>query len=347
MAGGRIGPDEIDEEVQFVRRDASGIARHQLLAAARELVATRIQDLLAQPLVVRGDRATVGQGDPAAVEPREARRLHGGIRLVAAGAAVGLVEGAAGGELALLRPGMGQPVLIVAGVHEGDLAAHHRVVGAAIFGAVEVVGPDPVGLEPHLGVAVGQGGDLHPHRRQVEGVDHVLADDPQLDRLADGQVQVVDLGLAGGMLELPHPLAADRLDHHRVGGWVARLDVELRPPDEEHQGEQERDQHPADLDEVRADAGGLPVGLRALAVAQGEPRDRDEDRHGQRERQHREGEDQLVGLDRRGRGGGGPELKRGMVRGHRAARPSSRERPIESCIARSIGMWARVRSGSR
>ena len=50
----------------------------------------------------------------------------------------------------------------------------------------------------------------------------------------DRHVQLVDLALAGHVLDLPHPVLADHVDLHRVLGRHARHgEEELRAPDED------------------------------------------------------------------------------------------------------------------
>ncbi len=218
-------------------------------------------------------------------------------------------------------------------------------------------------LNHRFGVAVRQHVHLDAQRRQVEGVDHVLRDHVHDDVLADRHVQVVDLGLAAGMLELPHPLPADGVDLQPAGRQRLVPHEELRPPGEEEQREQEGPDHPGHLDGRGPDLAVAPVRLHALAVDQGEPREGDEDRHGEEQRQHREGQDQVIRLHGAGRGRGGPDVE-GMSeavhgvspavmgsapatsarrRGRRpAAAPGvgsgSSGRPTTSAWARAIGM---------
>ena len=51
----------------------------------------------------------------------------------------------------------------------------------------------------------------------------------QLERPADGHVQLVDLALALGVLELPHPLLADDVDHRGVVRGAVGVEVDVAP----------------------------------------------------------------------------------------------------------------------
>ena len=73
---------------------------------------------------------------------------------------------------------------------------------------------------------------LDAERRNGKVVDHVLRRHHQLDRPPDRQMQGVDLALAAGMLDFPHPLLADDVDLQGVGRRLEQPDVEIRAPDE-------------------------------------------------------------------------------------------------------------------
>ena len=131
-------------------------------------------------------------------------------------------------------------------LHDVDPAAHGRMVRPAILGAEQVIAADLRRLEPHRGIAARQHVLLHPERRDVEAVDHVLRGHRQLDRPAQRDVQLVDLGPPLGMLRVPHPLLADHVDLERVNGRVVHAVEEDRPPDEHDQPQQQRHADPDD-----------------------------------------------------------------------------------------------------
>ncbi len=247
-------------------------------------------------------------------------------------------------RLALLRARVRQPVLVVARRHDGDRAAHHRVVGAAELGAQQMVAAGRVGLEPELRVAARQRFHLDTQRRNIQAVDDVLRDHADQHRLAHRHVQVVDLGLAGRVLEFPHPLPPDRVDFQCAGRHMPVLVIEARGPDEEKQRQHERDDHPAHLDQHAAVLAGRAVHDLASPVADGEPADGNEDRHRQQQRDDGERQDDAIDLD--GARGGGLRPKPKKLLREVDQGEGSRERPATSAMARPIGMRARVWAGS-
>ena len=123
------------------------------------------------------------------------------------------------------------PGLVLRGLHHDDGADHAGVLRAAIFGAEQVIGAGLGGAEPGHGVAAGEHVLLHAERGHVEAVDHVLRSHDQLHVAADRDVQFVDLALAFGVFQLPHPLLGDDVDFGRVAGRRAALEVDDRSPD--------------------------------------------------------------------------------------------------------------------
>jgi hypothetical protein len=100
-------------------------------------------------------------------------------------------------------------------------------------------------------------------------------------------VQFVDLALPFLMLQLPHPLLADRVDLDGVVRRLAGGEVNARAPGEHHHGDAERNHAPQNFQRV---AGVLDVRqfvLRTAAVLDGEiedgPEDQQREEHGDRE----------------------------------------------------------------
>ena len=83
-----------------------------------------------------------------------------------------------------------------------------------------MIGADAIGPEPHRLVLAGQHVALDAEGRDEEVVDDVLRRHDQFDRRVDRDVQGVDLALAAGVLDLPHPLLGDDIDLQRVGRWL-------------------------------------------------------------------------------------------------------------------------------
>jgi hypothetical protein len=73
-----------------------------------------------------------------------------------------------------------------------------------------------------------------------EAVDDILRGHGEFDRLAHRNVQLVDLALAVGVLQFPHPLLAHHQDFHGVRGRLAVVEKDLGPPpeDDQHQHQQ-------------------------------------------------------------------------------------------------------------
>src|SRR5271169_1620012 len=86
------------------------------------------------------------------------------------------------------------------------------------------------GTEPHSIVMSRHGVHLHAERGDEKVVDDVFTGEHELDVAADGNVQLVDLPAAVGLLNFPHPLLADDVDVQSVLGRMAIIDVDDRTP---------------------------------------------------------------------------------------------------------------------
>src|ERR1035438_225285 len=85
-------------------------------------------------------------------------------------------------------------------------------------------------FEPKRGVASGQYVLLDAKCRDEEAVNHVLRGHDQLDVLAGGDVQLIDLALPLHVLDLPHPLLGYDIDLGGVGGRRALLEINNSSP---------------------------------------------------------------------------------------------------------------------
>ena len=75
-------------------------------------------------------------------------------------------------------------------------------------------------MEPRRGVAAGKHVLLDAEGGDVEAVDHVLRGHDHFYVAADRHVEFVDLALASGVFDLPHPLFSDGVDLGGVCGGV-------------------------------------------------------------------------------------------------------------------------------
>src|SRR6202162_4721121 len=122
--------------------------------------------------------------------------------------------------------------------------------GAAVLRAKEMIPAGPRGLEPGDRVAPGHDVFLHAERGHEEVVDHVLGGHREAHGAPDRHVQLVDLALPVGMLDLPHPLLADDGDLDRVvRGAVHREDDD---EDRDQEREETADGEKVEIERVDA-----------------------------------------------------------------------------------------------
>src|SRR4029077_5045438 len=95
-------------------------------------------------------------------------------------------------------------------------------------------------------------------------VDDVLRSHDEFDVAAHGDVEFINLALAFGMFELPHPLLGDDIDFGRIAGRSASLEVDNCSPGEDHHEDAERNNRPAEFE--RRGAFDL-FGWNAFAIA--------------------------------------------------------------------------------
>src|SRR5207237_2945910 len=102
-----------------------------------------------------------------------------------------------------------EPGLILRRIHYRDRPGHRTVQRAAELGAEEMVCADLRRGEPEVGIRPGDYILVQAERWDEEAVDHILGGHREQDWAADGNVQLVHLPTAFGVLYLPHPLLAD------------------------------------------------------------------------------------------------------------------------------------------
>src|SRR4051812_22143252 len=102
-------------------------------------------------------------------------------------------------------------------------------------------------LEPSARVAAGEHVHLDAERGNKKIVNHVLGCHRQLYGPADGDVQLVDLALPFGMLDLPHPLTADDGDLERTHRRLSLVQKNRCAPEKQHHRDAERHRGPKDF----------------------------------------------------------------------------------------------------
>src|SRR6266567_2625342 len=160
--------------------------------------------------------------------------------------------------------------------------------GAAVLRAEQMVRPRYSRLEPCEHIPIGQNVLLHAKRRNKKAMDHVLGDQRDFHWTPNRHVQFIDLTLAAGMLELPHPLFADAIDFQRVCRRAFHVIVNLRAPGKNHHRDAQRNDRPHDLQQGRP-VDLLRFALRRPSVLDGKEKNKSGDDHGEKSReQHQE-----------------------------------------------------------
>src|SRR5258706_16350616 len=109
------------------------------------------------------------------------------------------------------------------------------MICAAILLAEEVVAPGLGGTEPHRIVMAGNDVHLDAESGDRKVVNDVFTGQDELDVAADGNVQLVNLAQASGLLNLPNPLLSDHVDIKRVHGSAAVVHIDNSAPAEHRQ----------------------------------------------------------------------------------------------------------------
>ncbi len=104
--------------------------------------------------------------------------------------------------------------------------------------------------EPHRIVPPRHHVHLHPERRHVKIVDHVLAAHDQLYVAVHRDVQLVDLFPSVRLLQLPHPLLPNEIYVQRILRRDPVIHVNRRAPSENPDSNDRRNQRPADFQHV-------------------------------------------------------------------------------------------------
>src|SRR6266404_1029165 len=121
------------------------------------------------------------------------------------------------------------------------------MICAAILLAEEVVAPGLGGTEPHRIVMAGNDVHLDAESGDRKVVNDVFAGQDELDVAANGNVQLVNLAQASGLLNLPHPLLPDYVDIERIHGSATIVHVHNSAPAKHGQGQKQRNYDPGSL----------------------------------------------------------------------------------------------------
>ena len=121
-------------------------------------------------------------------------------------------------------------------------------------------------LKPGLNVTAGDHVDLGAEDRHEEIVNDVLRGQRQFHRPVDGQVQFVDLALAVGMLDLPHPLFADDEHLRGVRRRLGHRGIDLRSPHEHDEEDEQRRDGPEPFEAIVAEDARRALVLAAAAI---------------------------------------------------------------------------------
>src|SRR5271169_540310 len=125
---------------------------------------------------------------------------------------------------------------------------------------------------------------LYAERGNEKVVDDVFTGEHELDIAAHRDVKFVNLPVAVGLLNFPHPLLADDVDVQSVLRRVAEIDVDNRTPSKHGQGENRGNHNPHDFQSHVAVNRNADFVLALAVVFKEENHDRRGDRNSEEER---------------------------------------------------------------
>src|SRR6266513_5482946 len=123
-----------------------------------------------------------------------------------------------------------KPFLVIDWLHHHDPTDHSRMVCAAVLRAKKMILAGQSRLEPFTGVFAWDNILFRPKGWDEKTVDHILGSHRQGYGSTGRHVQLIDLALAFGVLQFPHPLFADHLHLQRVTGRPLHVKIEHRSP---------------------------------------------------------------------------------------------------------------------
>src|SRR5947209_4482086 len=125
---------------------------------------------------------------------------HGGEKLAAAGGQAGAVLSRSTGDLGRL------PGFEVLRIHDHHFSGHHRMRRPAKLRTEQAIFTRYGCREPEIGIAARNHVLLDAKRRNIKAVDYVLGGHDEFYRLAQRNMQLIDLPGTVLMLDFPHPL---------------------------------------------------------------------------------------------------------------------------------------------
>ena len=235
-----------DQGIYLFFADQSLKRGHDRLESFHPLRA-RVEDAFANVVLVGGDGASIFELDRLAKNSLQVGAAA--LRVIAmAGGAAEFGENL----LARRRERTGRaavhPRFILSRLHDYDGTDHAGVLGAAVFRAEQVISARLGSAKPFHGVAAGQHVLLDAKGWYVEAVNHVLRGHDQFHVPSDGYVQFVDLTLAFGVLEFPHPLFCHDINFGGIVRWGAFLEIHDRAPGKDRHEYEEWNRAPGDFE---------------------------------------------------------------------------------------------------
>src|SRR6202035_98606 len=115
---------------------------------------------------------------------------------------------------------------------------------------------------------------LDPEGGNIKAVNHILRRHNQFDVASHWNVQFVDLTLAFGVFELPHPLFRHNINFGRIGGRSALFEIHDRAPGKNDDEDEERNRAPGKFesggtfDLLVPDAGTVAEARREISKAE-------------------------------------------------------------------------------
>src|SRR6266513_491057 len=127
-----------------------------------------------------------------------------------------------------------KPLLIINRLHHHDPTDHSRMVCAAVLRAKKMILAGQSRLEPFTGVFAWDDILFRPKGWDEKTVDHILGSHRQGYGSTGRHVQLIDLALAFGVLQFPHPLLGYHVNLGSIVGRAIGGKVNPGAPAEHH-----------------------------------------------------------------------------------------------------------------
>ena len=126
------------------------------------------------------------------------------------------------------------------------------MVHAAVLSTEQVISSGLRSFKPEGRVTSGDDVGFRAKRRYEEVMNHVFRRHDQLDFATNRHVQLVDLTLAGGVLQFPHPLLADDVNLNRILGRFVLIEIDACAPAKHRHRDDEGNNGPERFELMRA-----------------------------------------------------------------------------------------------